>query len=101
MFARQSLFHGLLKRPHALRSIPRISTTPEDCTDPQPHRPCLQLRQHDSLLILVLPFAVSIADFADLIGLEKKNLAKPLVSVDARWERCRIRYLECHKSLPF
>src|ERR1035438_3047804 len=46
-----------------------------------------QLRQHNSLLRLILPLAILVADLADLVRLKKENLAKPLIGVDLRRQR--------------
>jgi len=46
----------------------------------------LQLRQYDSLLMLVLSLAIGVADLAHLIGLEEQNLAQAFVGVDALGE---------------
>ena len=47
----------------------------------------LQLRQDDSLLILVLAPSVRITDLADLIGLEKQDLTQSFVCIDFRGQR--------------
>src|SRR5271170_6548238 len=61
----------------------------------------LKLRQDNSLLLLVLSTAVRVADLTGLVGLEKENLAEPLIGIDASRERSRVRYFERHETLPF
>src|ERR1700683_1899944 len=68
--------------------------------DFQRQTPALQLRQHDSLLRLVLAFAVGVAGFADLVGLEEKDLAQAFVGVDARRQRRGVRNLEGYEAFP-
>src|SRR5580658_978844 len=46
----------------------------------------LQLRQDNSLLLLIFAPAVRIADLAGLIRLEEENLAQAFVGVDASWQ---------------
>jgi hypothetical protein len=60
----------------------------------------LQLRQNDSLLLLILSAPVRVADLARLIGLEEENLAQALVRVDSRRQRRSVRYLQGYETLP-
>src|SRR5215472_13484253 len=59
-----------------------------------------KLWQDDSLLSLVLAFAVGVAGFADFVGFEEDDLAEAFVGVDAgRQWRC-VRNLERDETLP-
>src|SRR4029077_19903065 len=62
----------------------------------------LEPRQRNSGLRLILAFLVLIADLAlvSLIGREEQHLGNPLVGVDPRGERRRVRDLERDKPLP-
>ena len=60
----------------------------------------LQLWQNDSLLRLVLAFAVSVAGFTNLVGLEEDDLAKALVGINSRRERRGVRDLQRYEAFP-
>src|ERR1700722_14461576 len=60
----------------------------------------LQLRQNDSLLILILPLAICVAYLADLVRLEEQYLAEPFVRIDPCRQWRRVRDLQRYKSLP-
>src|ERR1700730_1351824 len=63
-------------------------------------RTVLELRQHDSLLILVLALTVRVTGLAHLVGLKEQYLAQPFIGVDLGRQGRRVRDLECHKALP-
>src|ERR1700687_379843 len=60
----------------------------------------LQLRQHDPLLRLVFAFAVSVADFADFVGLEEEDLAQAFVGVDTSREGRGVGDFEGDEAFP-
>ena len=57
--------------------LPPVYTAPAGLRNP-----ALELGKHNSLLLLILAFAVGIADLAGFIGAEKQNLAQPFVGVN-------------------
>src|SRR5258708_33876376 len=61
---------------------------------------CLELRQHDPLLCLVLAFAVGVAGLADFVAFEEQNLAQAFVGVDAGGERRCVRDFQGDKAFP-
>src|SRR6516164_11371109 len=61
----------------------------------------LQLRQHDSLLALVLAFFVPIAGLTRLVALKKQNLTQAFIGIDAGRQRRRVGDLQRHKAFPF
>jgi len=42
----------------------------------------LELREHNSLLVLILALAIGVADLAGFIGAKEQNLAQPFVGVN-------------------
>src|SRR6266849_8675325 len=87
----------------ALRSLftqRRAFSRPTLALQEPPPAPALELRQNDSLLILVLALAVRVTGLAHLVGLEEQNLAQPFIGVDLGRQRRRVRDLERHKALP-
>ena len=59
-----------------------------------------ELGQHDSLLMLILAFAVGIADLAGLIALEEENLAESFVGVHLGREGSGVGDFEGDETLP-
>src|ERR1700729_571617 len=62
--------------------------------------PYSQLRQNNSLLLLILSLAIRIAGLARLVAVKEQNLAQSLVGVNLRRQRRGIRNLQRDKSLP-
>src|ERR1700739_1281566 len=60
----------------------------------------LQLWQNDSLLGLVLAFAVGVAGFANLVGLEEDDLAQALVGINSCRERRGVRDFQRNEAFP-
>src|SRR5213594_1818744 len=61
---------------------------------------CSDFWQRDALLALILSAAILVRRLADLVGLEEDHLRDPLVGIDLRGERRRIRELERHGAFP-
>src|ERR1700736_457212 len=59
-----------------------------------------ELRQHDSLLRLILAFTVRVTHFAHFISLEENDLAQTLVGVDLRRQGCGVGDLERDETFP-
>src|SRR6185312_5778777 len=67
---------------------------------PEVRRLPSELRQHNSLLTLVLALAISVAHFADFISGEEENLAEAFVGVDFGRQRRGVRNLEGNEAFP-
>ncbi len=52
------------------------------------------------MLVLILTFAVGVADLADFVGLEEEDLAEAFVGVDARGQGCGVGDFEGDEALP-
>src|ERR1041385_4928516 len=58
-------------------------------------------RQYDALLRLIFALLVLVRSFANLVGLEKHNLAQSFVRIYTRGQWRGVRDFECHKPFPF
>ena len=60
-----------------------------------------ELRENDSLLLLIFALPIGIAGFARLVRLEKQNLAQTFISVDLCRQRRGVGDLESDEAFPF